>query len=312
MKCLITGGAGFIGSHLVERLLDEGHHVVVVDNLLTGSKKNLDSFLNNPLFTFVEHDCIKPIDWDQKIDILFHLASPASPPKYQKYPVETLLVNTVGTYHLLELAKKNSAIFVYASTSEIYGDPLEHPQKETYWGNVNTMGVRGCYDEGKRAGEAFVMSYVRKHSLDGRIIRIFNTYGPRMDIEDGRVVTNFIKEILENKPLMINGDGTQTRSFCYVSDMVDGFVKVANTHSIKGEVVNLGTNQEMTILELAQKLMQITGYNGGFEYQKMPQDDPTRRKPDISKAEKILGWVPTVALDDGLQKTIEYFKQTRS
>lgn len=311
MKFLITGGAGFIGSHLVERLLHDGHEVVAVDNLLTGSRKNLDTFLDNPQFTFVEHDCTKPIDWEHKIDIIYHLASPASPPKYQMYPIETLLVNTVGTYHLLELANKNSAIFVYASTSEIYGDPLEHPQKETYWGNVNTLGVRGCYDEGKRAGEAFVMAYVNKYSLDGRIIRIFNTYGPRMDIDDGRVVTNFIKEILEKKPLRINGDGMQTRSFCYVSDMVDGFIKVANTPAMKGEVVNLGTNEEMTILDLAQKLKKITGSSGGFEYQKMPQDDPLRRKPDITKAKNLLGWVPTVSLDEGLQKTLDFFKNSK-
>lgn len=308
MKCVVTGGAGFIGSHLSERLLSEGHEVVVLDNLLTGSERNVAYLQSDSNFSFIRHDCSLPFYSDQKVDIIFHLASPASPPKYQRYPVETLLVNTVGTYHLLELAKKHNAIFVYASTSEVYGDPLEHPQKETYWGNVNSVGPRACYDEAKRAGEAFVISYVKTHGVDGRIVRIFNTYGPRMDIQDGRVVTNFIKEILEHKPLMINGKGIQTRSFCYVSDMVEGFLKVSNTPQMKGEVVNLGTIQEMTILELAEKLKQITGYQGDLCYQPMPQDDPLRRKPDTAKAKSLLSWVPKVSLDEGLKMTWEYFR----
>lgn len=308
MKSLVTGGAGFIGSHLCDRLLTEGHDVVCADNLITGSKKNIAHLFKNPHFTFVEHDCIQPLSRQKELKAIFHFASPASPPKYQQYPIETLLVNTAGTYNLLELARAQHAVFIFASTSEAYGDPEEHPQKETYVGHVNPVGARACYDEAKRAGEAFVSSYVRKFGLDGRIIRIFNTYGPRMDIDDGRVVTNFIKQILTRQPLTINGEGTQTRSFCYIDDLVTGIVAVFNTVALKGEVVNLGNPEEMTIVELANILKSMTQYTGELKYQNLPSDDPARRRPDITKAKQLLNWQPTISLEEGLRKTLEHFK----
>lgn len=308
MKCLVTGGAGFIGSHLCDRLVTEGHEVICVDNLLTGKEENIAHLKTNSHFSFIKLDCIQPIPSVSQIDIIFHLASPASPPKYQQYPVETLLVNTVGTYHLLEMANRLGSVFVFASTSEVYGDPVEHPQKEMYWGHVNPTGERSCYDEGKRAGEAFVMSYVRKYGVDGRIIRIFNTYGPRMDIDDGRVITNFIKQIITDKSLTINGDGQQTRSFCYVSDLVEGIVQVAKTLALQGEVINLGNPEELTILELASLIKDISHYNGELAYKDLPSDDPARRRPDISRAKKLLGWEPLVSLREGLQKTLKFYQ----
>lgn len=308
MKCIVTGGAGFIGSHLCDYLLNLGHTVLCVDNLLTGSKKNISHLLSKPGFTFVLHDCSTPLSPDTQVDLLYHLASPASPPKYQKYPLETMLVNTNGTYHLLELARKNSARFVFASTSEVYGDPLVHPQPEEYWGNVNPVGERSCYDESKRAGEAYVYAYVRKYALDTRIVRIFNTYGPRMDIDDGRVVTNFIKQILTLKPLTINGDGQQTRSFCYVTDMVSGLIKIGALDGLKGEVINLGSIDERTIRQLAELISNIAAYRGELKYQDLPVDDPVRRRPDITKAKKLLDWSPVVSLEDGLKMTLDYFR----
>lgn len=244
MKCLVTGGAGFIGSHLCDWLVAEGNDVICVDNLLTGNKRNITQLLTHPRFRFIQADCSKPLTEVTSADVIYHLASPASPPKYQKYFLETMLVNTYGTYLLLEQARKWKAKFLFASTSEAYGDPLIHPQPETYWGNVNPNGVRSCYDESKRMGEAFVMSYVRNFNMDARIVRLFNTYGPRMDIDDGRVVTNFIKQILRRLPLTVHGKGTQTRSFCYISDMVEGIVKVAQSEVARGEVINLGNTEE--------------------------------------------------------------------
>lgn len=309
MKCLVTGGAGFIGSHLCDRLIVEGHDVVCVDNLITGNEENITQLKTNPHFSFVKFDCSNPLPNQFDVNLIFHLASPASPPKYQQYPIETLLVNTIGTHHLLDLAKKQGSIFVYASTSEVYGDPEEHPQKETYWGHVNPTGERACYDEGKRAGEAFVMTYVRKFGVDGRIIRIFNTYGPRMDIDDGRVITNFIKQIINDKPLTINGDGQQTRSFCYVSDLVEGIVQVAKTPALQGEVINLGNPEELTILELVSLIKDISHYNGEVAYKDLPSDDPVRRRPDISRAKDRLGWEPHISLRKGLLKTLKFYQE---
>lgn len=307
MRCLVTGGAGFIGSHLCDRLIAEGNEVVCVDNLITGNKSNISQLLSHRRFQFLNLDCSHQLPQSISAGIIFHLASPASPPKYQKYAIETLLVNTVGTHLLLELARKWKAIMIYASSSEVYGDPLEHPQKESYWGNVNPVGPRSCYDEGKRAGEAFIMSYIRKFELDGRIIRIFNTFGPRMDIDDGRVVTNFIKQILSNSQLTIYGDGKQTRSFCYISDLIDGISAVAKNSAARGEVINLGNAEEKSILEFAQFIKNIRNYKGDFVHSDLPEDDPLMRRPDISKAKKLFGWTPKISLEDGLKKTIEYF-----
>ena len=308
IKCIVTGGAGFIGSHLVDQLLSDGNEVVAVDNLITGSKKNIAHLNSNSHFTFLEHDVSQPLPQDITAKMILHFASPASPPKYQKYPVETLLVNTVGTYHLLERARRDGAVFIFASTSEVYGDQLEHPQKETYWGRVNPNGERSCYDEGKRAGEAYTFTYLRKYDLDCRIVRIFNTYGPRMDIDDGRVVTNFIKQVINEKALTIYGDGNQTRSFCYISDLVEGIIRLINNPAAKGGVINLGNPQEMTVLELAEAVKQITGYSGHLIHEKLPTDDPIQRKPDISRAGELLHWTTTVSLEEGLRQTFAYFK----
>lgn len=307
MKCLVTGGAGFIGSHLCDRLLAEGHQVVCIDNLVTGNKKNISHLTANPSFSFTQFDCVRPFKEYKGIGAIFHLASPASPPKYQKFPIETLLVNSVGTYNLLEIARTQRSIFIFASTSEVYGDPREHPQRESYFGYVNPVGTRACYDEAKRAGEAFVTSYNRKYGLDGRIIRIFNTYGPRMDIDDGRVVTNFIRQILARQPLTIYGRGMQTRSFCYIDDLVTGILAVFHSEKMKGEVVNLGNPEEMTVLTLARRIMKMTQYAGELKFLELPADDPVRRRPDISKAKQLLNWEPEVGLEEGLEKTLKYF-----
>lgn len=312
MNCLITGGAGFIGSHLSDALIAKGHRVIIIDNLLTGSRENIAHLIQNPHVTFLEGDVSNEICDTVEAQVIFHLASVASPPKYVKYPVETLLVNTVGTHKLLEKARLWGAKFIFASTSEVYGDPLKHPQKETYWGNTSSTGPRSCYDEAKRCGESFVMAYYRTFGVDASIVRIFNTYGPRMDIDDGRVVTNFIKQILTKEPLTIYGDGSQTRSFCYVSDLVAGLLKVFETKGISGEVFNLGNTHEKTIKQFAQIVADIAKYPHAFTYGNLPQDDPIRRKPDISKAKKILGWEPKVDLVDGLKKTYSYFKQQQN
>ncbi len=305
---VITGGAGFIGSHLCDALLVLGHKVIAIDNLITGSEKNIEEAKKNPGFTFIQHDVSVSLPDLPAVNYIFHLASPASVPDYQKFPEETALVNSTGTRLTLQLAKAKNARFLFTSTSEVYGDPKEHPQKETYWGNVNPNGVRSCYDESKRFGEALTMIYFRTHQVDTRIVRIFNTYGPRMRKDDGRVVSNFVNQALEGRSLTIYGDGTQTRSFCFVSDLVKGIVSMMFTDSAKGEVVNLGNPEEYAMRDLAQKVLSLTGSASKVENKPLPQDDPTQRKPDIAKAKNILGWEPVVTVDEGLKKTIEFYK----
>jgi nucleoside-diphosphate-sugar epimerase len=305
---LVTGGAGFIGSHLCEALISLGMKVICVDNLGTGRKKNFESLIPNSRFKFIKQDIRKPLKIKGKVDYVFHLASYASPPYYQKYSIETLLTNSVGTYNVLELARLKRACFLITSTSEAYGDPKEHPQKETYWGNVNPVGVRSCYDEAKRFAEALVMEFVRKHKLNARIIRIFNTYGPRLQKDDGRVISNFINQAIHNKPMTIYGDGPQTRSFCYVSDMVRGLILAILKPGIQGEVINLGNPGEFTVKEAALIIKRMTRSKSKITRKPLPKDDPTRRKPDISKAKKLLGWQPQVKLVAGLIQTIKWFR----
>ncbi len=304
---LVTGGAGFIGSHLCETLIAQGHKVICVDNLGSGKMENLKGIIKNKNFKFIKHDIIKPIKIKEKVDCVFHMASYASPPYYQKYSIDTLMTNSLGTYNVLEFAKIKKARFLLTSTSEAYGDPKEHPQKETYWGNVNPVGVRSCYDEAKRFSESLTMEYLRKHNLDARIIRIFNTYGPRLQKDDGRVISNFICQALNNLPITIYGSGKQTRSFCYVSDMVAGLISAMFHDNTKGEVINLGNTNEKKISEIAHVIKNMTGAKVEIIYKPLPKDDPTRRKPDITKAKKILGWQPEIPLEEGLQKTIEWF-----
>jgi len=308
--CVVTGGAGFIGSHLCERLLTDGYVVFCVDNLLTGSEKNIEPLKKNPDFTFIKWDIISEFPVLPKIDYIFHLASPASVPDYQKYDEETALVNSVGTRNMLKVAKAYKAKFLFTSTSEVYGNPTENPQKETYWGNVNPNGVRSCYDESKRFGEMMTMLYVRSRGVDARIVRIFNTYGPNMRKDDGRVISNFINQALEAKPMTVYGDGKQTRSICFVSDLVEGIVKMMFSEKTAGEVVNLGNPEEYTMIDLAKKIQKMIGTKSEIVFEKLPQDDPMQRRPDITKAEKLLGWKPVVSADAGLQKTIEYYKKT--
>lgn len=310
MHILITGGAGFIASHLGEYILSLGHSVTAVDNLITGSKNNIRDSLKKSAFHFINEDILQ-FDYSAlktPVDIVFHMASPASPIQYKKYPVETLDVNSVGTKQVLDFALKNNSTLVYASTSEVYGDPLVHPQVEWYWGNVNPNGVRSCYDEAKRFGEAMCMTYVRAKKAQVRIARIFNTYGPRMDVNDGRVVSNFIVQALKNEPITLYGTGQQTRSFCYVSDLVRGLWSLATVPLTSGEVINLGNPHEMTVLDIAHKIKNSTQSQSEITKQPIEQDDPSKRKPDISKAKELLKWEPTVSIDEGLQKTIEYFK----
>ena len=310
---LVAGGAGFIGSHLCDSLLQKNYKVICVDNLITSDKKNIEPFLNNQNFVFLEKDITKLLDLSEKIDYIFHLASPASPNKksprsYINHPIETLLVNSLGTYNLLELAKKVSSKFLYASTSEVYGDPSVSPQREDYFGNVNPNGIRSVYDEGKRFGEAITMAYLRKFGLDIKIIRIFNTYGPMMQIDDGRVVSNFINQAILNKPITIYGDGNQTRSFCYIDDMVQGLMLAMFSDKTKGEVINLGNPDERKISKLAIIIKDITDSRSEILFEDLPEDDPKIRKPDISKAEKLIGWSPKVGIEQGVRKTVEYFK----
>ena len=317
MKVLVAGGAGFIGSHLCERILKDNHEVFCIDNLLTGSKKNICHLLPNKKFHFFKHDVIEPLPQKVakiKFSAIFHLASPASPNpesplSYLRYPTETLLVNSVGTLNLLKLALKNKAKFLFASTSEIYGDPKISPQKEDYWGNVNPNGIRSCYDEAKRFGEAMTANFIRNQKIDGRIIRIFNTFGPRMDKNDGRVIVNFINQVLEGKPLTIYGRGQQTRSFCYIDDLIEGLTLAMFKPQTKGEVINLGNSEEYTILQLAKIITQLIKDDEKIIFKPLPVDDPTNRCPDISKAKKLLGWQPKVSLKEGLLKTIEYFRR---
>jgi nucleoside-diphosphate-sugar epimerase len=308
-KVLVAGGAGFIGSWLCEELLKQNFGVICVDNLCTGREQNVSNLKQNKNFEFINHDITKPLPESLgKIDFIFHLASPASPPAYQKLAIETLLVNSNGTLNLLELARKNNAVFLFASTSEVYGNPMQHPQKETYWGNVNPNGIRSMYDESKRFGEALCMAYLRKYNIDLRIARIFNTYGPRMRADDGRVISNFINQSLQNKPLTIYGDGKQTRSLCYISDLAEGLLSLMFAEGIKGEVVNLGNSNERTIIELADIIKRLTNSKSDILFKDLPQDDPERRCPDISKAEKFLNWTPRVNLEEGLEKTVEWYK----
>lgn len=320
MKIIVTGGAGFLGSHLCDRLIEQGDIVYCIDSLITGSKKNIEDLQNNPDFHFIEADVAKNIEEilkqlqdEIKIDQIYHLASPASPnihsPKsYHALPFETMRVNTHGTWKLCEMAINKGAKFLFASTSETYGDPLEHPQKETYRGNVSTTGPRSVYDEAKRFGETIVSAFVRSKALDGKIIRIFNTYGPRMALDDGRVVIEFVTAALENKPFPIFGDGTQTRSFCYVDDLIEGII-LAMEKGEKGEIYNLGNPSEFTILELAQRIKGLTHTKSGIEFtEKLPTDDPLKRKPDITKAKEKLGWEPKIGLEEGLEKLIDYLK----
>lgn len=306
MRDLITGGAGFIGSHLCDRLLREGHAVLCVDNFLTGSRDNLTSHEANPRFTLLSHDISEPLEAPGPVDFVLHLASPASPPDYLKHPISTLKVGSFGTYHALEIARAKGAPFLFASTSEVYGDPEEHPQRESYWGRVNPVGPRSVYDEAKRFSEALTMATHRTHGLDTRIIRIFNTYGPRMRREDGRAIPNFIVQALENRPITLFGDGSQTRSFCYVTDLVEGIFRVMG--SGLHEPVNLGHPQETSLLELARIILRLTGSSSRIVYRPLPVDDPKVRCPDIARARKELDWSPTVSLEQGLAQTIAWFK----
>ncbi|MCK4907389.1 MAG: SDR family oxidoreductase [Spirochaetes bacterium] len=305
MRVLVTGGAGFIGSHLCEYLLNKEEEVICLDNFFTGSKKNIAHLMSNSNFELIRHDIVKPITIE--IDHIYNLACPASPVHYQYNPLKTIKCSTVGMVNILGLAKRCKARILQASTSEVYGDPLEHPQNEKYWGHVNPIGIRSCYDEGKRVAETLCMDYKRQNNLDIRIIRIFNTYGPRMQKDDGRVVSNFIVQALQNKPLTIYGEGQQTRSFQYVSDLVEGMYKMMNQDGFYGPV-NLGNPDEFSIMELAEKVIEMTGAKSKIEYKELPSDDPQRRRPDISLAKEKLSWQPVVKLEDGLKKTIEYFK----
>lgn len=305
MKLLVTGGAGFLGSHLCERLLELGHEVICVDNYYTGSNKNVDHLKSNSNFEIIRHDVTFPLYLE--VDGIFNLACPASPVHYQKDPVQTLKTNVHGAINMLGLAKRTKARFLQASTSEIYGDPEISPQVEDYWGNVNPIGIRSCYDEGKRAAETLTFDYHRQYGVDIRVARIFNTYGPRMAINDGRVVSNFIVQALKNEPITMYGDGNQTRSFCYVDDLIEGLIKLFFTEQIH-EPVNLGNPQPINMSILAGEIVKIVGSSSAIEMKPLPQDDPKQREPDISKAQKLLGWNPSIDRSVGLEKTIEYFK----
>lgn len=306
--CIVTGGAGFIGSHLSEALLEKNYRVLCVDNLLTGSETNIAHLAKNPDFQFIRFDITAQMSGIYEADYIFHLASPASVIDYQKYPEETALANSVGTRLLLKLAKAAKAKFLFASTSEVYGCPKEHPQKETYWGYVNPNGVRSCYDESKRYGEMITMVYARTHGVDVRIVRIFNTYGPRMRRTDGRVVSNFINQALSGDQITVYGDGQQTRSFCYVSDMVTGIMAAMFSEKTKGEVINLGNPEEIKVLELAKMIKEMTGSASAIGHTNLPEDDPVLRKPDITKAISLLSFAPKVGIREGLKKTIEYYR----
>jgi dTDP-glucose 4,6-dehydratase len=307
MHTLITGGTGFIGSHLCERFLTEGHQVVCVDNCITGSLENIDALRSNSRFSFIGHDISHPLEIDGPVDNVLHFASPASPVDYLKFPIQTLKVGSLGTHNTLGLAKAKKARFLLASTSEVYGDPEVHPQREDYWGNVNPIGVRGCYDEAKRFAEAIVMAYHRTHGINTHIVRIFNTYGEKMRLDDGRVLPNFMGQALRGEPLTVFGNGSQTRSFCYVSDLVEGIVRLLKMDY--HEPVNLGNPDEVTILQFAEEIRALTGSRSPVAYQPLPQDDPKVRKPDISRARSLLGWEPKVNRHDGLRRTLEYFRK---
>ncbi|HEY2841998.1 MAG TPA: UDP-glucuronic acid decarboxylase family protein [Bryobacteraceae bacterium] len=306
MRHLISGAAGFIGSHLCDRLLADGGEVVGLDNLITGSERNIEHLRGNPKFKFTVYDVTQPVRAEDKFDHVWHLASLASPKFYLKYPIETLESGSTATRNMLDIARRDGARFLVTSTSECYGDPLEHPQVETYWGNVNPVGLRSCYDESKRYAEAVTMAYNRTYSVRTNIARIFNTYGPRMALDDGRVVPAFLDQALRGNALTVFGDGSQTRSFCYVSDMVDGLVRLANSE--ERFPVNLGNPVELTILEFAERICRLVGVNAPIVHQELPSDDPKRRQPNIAKAKRLLAWEPKVGLEDGLRETVEYFR----
>jgi dTDP-glucose 4,6-dehydratase len=307
MRVLLTGVAGFLGSHLAERLLREGHQVLGVDNLSTGQSRNLDRLARYPSFRFLQADASRPLAVEEPLDWVLHFASPASPPRYLKLPVETLLVNAEGTRHLLELALRKGARFFLASTSEVYGDPLVHPQPESYWGNVNPIGPRSVYDEGKRYAEALTMAYHRAYGLPVRIVRVFNSYGPAMDPEDGRVVSSFIVQALRGEPLTVFGDGSQTRSFCYVDDLIEGIRRLMEVDY--PYPVNLGNPEEYRVLDLAHLVKELTGSPSPIVFHPLPKDDPKQRRPDITLARTLLGWVPKVPVREGLLRTISYFRE---
>lgn len=306
MRILVTGGAGFLGSHLCERLLAEGQEVICMDNFFTGRKKNVQHLLGNPHFEIIRHDITEPILLE--VDQIYHLACPASPVHYQSNPVKTIKTNVMGTINMLGIAKRVKARILFSSTSEVYGDPAVHPQREDYWGNVNPVGIRSCYDEGKRAAEALMMDYHRQNRVDIKIVRIFNTYGPRMLADDGRVVSNFIVQALRDKDITVYGDGSQTRSFCYADDLIDGMMRMMKCEDFIGPV-NLGNPEEYTILELAKKIIAMTGSQSKIVFMPLPSDDPKQRMPDITLAGVKLGWKPGVLVDAGLKRTIEYFKK---
>lgn len=306
MRAVVTGGAGFLGSHLCEAMMDRGWQITCVDNLITGAEKNIQHLRNDSRFRFMRHDVSESLNVGEPIDAVLHFASPASPDDYLKFPIETLQVGSFGTFHALELARKKNARFLMASTSECYGDPELSPQPETYWGRVNPVGPRSVYDEAKRFSEALTMAYRRKHSLETRIVRIFNTYGPRMRLNDGRALPNFLYQALSGQPITVYGDGTQTRSFCYVSDLIDGILRLLDSQ--EAMPVNIGNPHEITILEFAERVRTLTGGKAKLTFRPLPQDDPKMRRPDITKARKVLNWEPKITLEQGLRLTLEYFQ----
>jgi UDP-glucuronate decarboxylase len=306
MRILLTGAAGFLGSHLLKKLLDFDHELIGIDDLSSGYLENIKNLESNPHFTFIKHDIRKPIKF--KVDAILNFACPASPVAYQKDPVRTIETNFLGMINLLHLAKETGAMVIQASTSEIYGDPKESPQQEEYWGNVNPIGIRSCYDEGKRVAETMCFDYKRQYDIDTRVLRIFNTYGPNMSQNDGRVVSNFIVQALKNEPITIYGKGDQSRSFCYVSDLVEGIYKLLTLAKPIATPINLGNPNEFTISELAKLVIKITGSNSEITYKSLPQDDPMQRRPDISKAKELLGWEPKIQLKEGIERTANFFK----
>ena len=312
-KILVTGGAGFLGSHLCDRLIEQGHQVIALDSLFTGSKQNIAGLANHPAFKFVQHDVVEPLTVQalgmSGLDEIYNLACPASPVHYQYDPIHTMKTSVLGAINMLELARSTGAKVFQASTSEVYGDPSVHPQPEAYWGNVNTIGIRSCYDEGKRAAETLWFDYQRTYQLRIKVVRIFNTYGPRMAADDGRVVSNFIVQALRGQDLTIYGDGMQTRSFCYADDLVEGFIRLMNSPDSVVGPINLGNPGEFTMIELAEKVLRLTGSTSKLVHRPLPEDDPKQRRPDITKAKQYLAWEPAVALEQGLERTIAYFRK---
>lgn len=309
MRVLITGAAGFIGSHLCEKFLEEGHEVIGLDNFLTGSPDNIAHLFRNPRFTFYKYDVTNFIYVSGDLELILHFACPASPVDYMNHPIHTMKVDSLGTLHTLGLAREKSARYLLASTSEVYGNPTVHPQPETYWGNVNPLGPRSVYDEAKRFSEALTMAYHREHGIDVRIARIFNTYGPRMRMNDGRVIPNFVCQALTGRPLTVYGDGSQTRSFCYIDDLVEGIYLLAVRDDLVGEVFNLGNPEELKVLDLARLVLEVSGSTSQIVFRERPPDDPDRRRPDISKAKKILGWEPKTGVREGIRRTVEWFRR---